>query len=112
MGFRVLPLSPSQSGFICKTRIAPSLPKYHGRRNNSFVVLSARKDDNTSEPKKEKQQQQSLFSSVTEALDFSQVRSEKDAELLEDAREATKSGGRMSKEQVINLILLNSGLNL
>lgn len=106
-------MSPSQSGFICKTRIAPSLPKYHGRRNNSFVVLSARKDDNISEPKKEKkQQQQSLFSSVTEALDFSQVRSEKDAELLEDAREATKSGGRMSKEQVINLILLSSGLNL
>lgn len=43
---------------------------------------------------------QSLFGSITEALDFSQVRSEKDAELLYEAREKTKDGGRMTREQV------------
>lgn len=45
---------------------------------------------------------QSLFGSITEALDFSQVRSEKDAELLYEARESTKSGERMTREQVLN----------
>lgn len=100
MGFKALPLSPSQNGFLCKTGVAPSLSKYRGRRNNSFIVLSAEKDNTIriSEPEKKKQQQ-SLFSSVTEALDFSQVRSVRDAELLEDARDATQSGGRMSREQ-------------
>jgi hypothetical protein len=43
---------------------------------------------------------QSLFGSITEALDFSQVRSEKDAELLYEARESTRGGGRMTREQV------------
>ncbi|OEL19826.1 hypothetical protein BAE44_0019145, partial [Dichanthelium oligosanthes] len=42
---------------------------------------------------------QSLFGSITEALDFSQVRSEKDAELLYEARAKTKDGGRMTREQ-------------
>ncbi|KAK9081350.1 hypothetical protein Syun_031129 [Stephania yunnanensis] len=42
---------------------------------------------------------QSLFSSVAEALDFSQVRSAQDAELLEEAREATRSGKMMNREQ-------------
>ncbi|KAG8054932.1 hypothetical protein GUJ93_ZPchr0001g32364 [Zizania palustris] len=51
------------------------------------------------EEEEEKGSKQSLFGSITEALDFSQVRSEKDAELLYEAREATKDGGRMTKEQ-------------
>ena len=42
----------------------------------------------------------SLFTSLTNALDFAAVRSEKDAELLHDARQTTKSGDRMSCEQV------------
>eukprot|EP01018_Ginkgo_biloba_P015220 Gb_22634 [translate_table: standard] len=42
---------------------------------------------------------QSLFGSIADALDFSQVRSNEDAALLEDARAATKSGERMSREQ-------------
>lgn len=49
----------------------------------------------------------SLFSSVTEALDFSAVRSTRDAELLDDARQATKAGGRMSREQVGACLLLS-----
>ncbi|OVA19667.1 hypothetical protein BVC80_8585g10 [Macleaya cordata] len=54
------------------------------------------KDNKKEEPKKRKQ---SLFGSVTEALDFSQVRSAEDAALLDEAREATKSGGKLNKEQ-------------
>ncbi|EPS65965.1 hypothetical protein M569_08817, partial [Genlisea aurea] len=33
------------------------------------------------------------------ALDFSQARSTKDADLLEEARQATRSGERMTREQ-------------
>ncbi|XP_048446779.1 uncharacterized protein LOC125480224 [Pyrus x bretschneideri] len=39
------------------------------------------------------------FSSVTEALDFSQTRSTEDAVLIEEVRDATKSGERMSRQQ-------------
>ncbi|KAG6418551.1 hypothetical protein SASPL_120755 [Salvia splendens] len=45
------------------------------------------------------ERKQNLFESVTEALDFSQVRSARDAKLLEQARQATKSGDQMSREQ-------------
>ncbi|XP_062108801.1 uncharacterized protein LOC133819541 [Humulus lupulus] len=38
-------------------------------------------------------------SSLRETLDFSQVRSEQDAALLEDSRQATKSGEKMNREQ-------------
>lgn len=71
--------------------------------SNGFrVSAAARKEEAESNDEKNKKEKskQSLFGSVTEALDFSQVRSEKDADLLEDAREATRSGGKMSKEQV------------
>lgn len=70
-----------------------------------FRVSAAKKDKEEEEeeakkttPSKQKPKQ-SLFSSVTEALDFSQVRSTEDADLLEEAREATRSGERMTKEQ-------------
>jgi hypothetical protein len=52
------------------------------------------------------QQQSSFFTSITDALDFAETRSEKDAELLNDARRATQSGDQMSREQVGNSILL------
>lgn len=48
----------------------------------------------------DKEEKKSLFTSLTDALDFAAVRSEKDAELLQDARQATKSGEQMSREQV------------
>lgn len=47
----------------------------------------------------DKEDKKSLFTSLTDALDFAAVRSEKDAELLQDARQATKSGEKMSREQ-------------
>ncbi|XP_022748339.1 uncharacterized protein LOC111297969 [Durio zibethinus] len=63
----------------------------------TFRVSAKQQNGEKEEPKKSKQ---SMFSSVTEALVFSQVRSVKDAELLEEAKEATRTGGRMSREQV------------
>ncbi|KAL2339468.1 hypothetical protein Fmac_007408 [Flemingia macrophylla] len=91
MGLGTLPLTPSYSTFSSKSGLV------HGTTNRSMpnrsikFRVSAKQEDN--------KKKQSLFSSVTEALDFSQVRSSEDAQLLEDAREATKSGERMSREQ-------------
>ena len=56
-------------------------------------------DDDDDDDQKPKTRKQNLFESVTEALDFAQVRSPEDAQLIEDARSATKSGERMSREQ-------------
>ncbi|XP_051138220.1 uncharacterized protein LOC127256309 [Andrographis paniculata] len=60
-------------------------------------VKCAKKEAADEEPKQKRKQ--SFLESVTEALDFSQVRSDRDAELLDDARQATTSGERMSREQ-------------
>ncbi|KAF5738418.1 hypothetical protein HS088_TW13G01317 [Tripterygium wilfordii] len=92
MGLRTLPLTPSHNFYMPSKDFTN-----HGlkRGNHKFRVL-AMSEKKEEEPKKEKQ---SLLSSITEALDFSQVRSEKDAELLEEAREATKTGERMTREQ-------------
>lgn len=103
MGLRALPLSPSQNGFfpnsgITQLGVNQSLTK-HGaiQRRPKFRRVSAKLENEEEELKKDKQ---SLFGMVTDALDFAQVRSEEDAQLLEEAREATKSGEKMSKEQV------------
>ncbi|XP_059666825.1 uncharacterized protein LOC132312465 [Cornus florida] len=101
MGLKALPLSPSHNGFLPKLGVSQNWSKQRVQsldRTSRFSVVSAKveKGNKEEEPKKRKQ---NLFESVTEALDFSQVRSEEDAMLLDDAREATKSGGKMSKEQ-------------
>ncbi|XP_010931347.1 uncharacterized protein [Elaeis guineensis] len=67
-------------------------------RASRLVEVWAKKDASEEKGEAEKSKQ-SLFGSVTEALDFSQVRSSEDAQLLEEAREATRSGGKMSREQ-------------
>jgi hypothetical protein len=64
------------------------------------VVRAAAKDNQGKENGKGEEEKKSLFTSLTDALDFAAVRSEKDAELLQDARQTTKSGDRMSREQV------------
>lgn len=100
MGYKTLPLSSSQNGLF-QHSLAPqtmiSLNNY--RETYRFRVISAKKEDE--EPKKKKQ---SLFTSVTDALDFAQVRSAEDAQLLEDARQVTQSGSRMSREQVFFVV--------
>lgn len=63
------------------------------------VVVRAAAKDNKGKDSKADGDKKSLFTSLTDALDSAAVRSEKDAELLQDARQATKSGDRMSCEQ-------------
>jgi len=87
MAMRALPLTPSKSSSFGAHQIrqisgSPRSVRAHAKGNE------------------EEGSKQSLFGSITEALDFSQVRSEKDAELLYEARESTKGGGRMTREQV------------
>uniref|UniRef100_A0A1J3EKN2 GATA-type transcription activator N-terminal domain-containing protein n=1 Tax=Noccaea caerulescens TaxID=107243 RepID=A0A1J3EKN2_NOCCA len=95
MGLRALPLQHN-GAFVSTTKVPFSRTSPRISRNPRWVVVSAKqeKDD-----EKNKEEETSLFTRLTDALDFSQVRSEKDAELLYEAREATKSGGKMSKEQ-------------
>ncbi len=91
MGLRALPLSSSSHNAF---GVAQTLPRHHHSliRSSKFVVVNSAKEP-------QKKSKQSLFSSVAEALDFSQVRSAEDAQLLEAARDTTQSGGRMSREQ-------------
>ncbi len=83
-----------------------SLPRY------VLVRAAAKEDEKQDSAESDKstttstQQQSSFFTSITDALDFAETRSEKDAELLNDARRATQSGDQMSREQVGNSILL------
>ncbi|XWS65609.1 hypothetical protein CRYUN_Cryun05aG0128400 [Craigia yunnanensis] len=97
MGLRTLPLSPSQNSIPPHVGLPQQFYTHRlSTRSSMFRVSAKQENGEKEEPKKSKQ---SLFSSVTEALDFSQVRSVKDGELLEEAREATRSGGKMSREQ-------------
>ncbi|KAM7277108.1 hypothetical protein ACFE04_018974 [Oxalis oulophora] len=96
MGLRALPISSSQhSCFSPQIGTVPNQKLKNVSSSFKFRVMAATSE----EPEKKEKTKQSLFSSVADALDFSQVRSEQDAELLEEARDATKSGGRMSREQ-------------
>ncbi|CAK7339949.1 unnamed protein product [Dovyalis caffra] len=97
MGLRTLPLSPSQNCFPPHVGVTPqNLSNHRPNKSSNFRISAKTESSDEEEAKKSKQ---SLFSSLTEALDFSQVRSEKDAELLDEARENTRSGGRMTREQ-------------
>uniref|UniRef100_A0A5B6ZMC3 GATA-type transcription activator N-terminal domain-containing protein n=1 Tax=Davidia involucrata TaxID=16924 RepID=A0A5B6ZMC3_DAVIN len=99
MGLKALPLSPSYNGiFPPSLGVAKSLSKSSLYRSSNYRVVSAKLEEKSEEeePKKSKQ---SLFGSLTEALDFSQVRSAEDALLLEEARETTRSGEKMTREQ-------------
>ncbi|KAL5569626.1 hypothetical protein UlMin_026201 [Ulmus minor] len=97
MGLKTLPLTPPHTNFLPNLG-TPQISSNYGANCKTFKfrVLAKKESGKEDEPKKTKQ---SLFGSVTEALDFSQVRSEEDAELLYEARQATKSGGKMTKEQ-------------
>lgn len=99
----VTPFSASQNYYLGGSQYFPKCSIFPSSRtcSSKLVTISAKaKKEDTQEAGKNKKKQ-SLFSSVTEALDFSQVRSARDAELLDEAREKTQSGERMSREQVI-----------
>ncbi|XP_057789572.1 uncharacterized protein LOC131006418 [Salvia miltiorrhiza] len=95
MGFKALGL------LLPPTPTAHTYSHYNfncrGRSSSKVGTVCAKKENVEEEPIPKRKQ--SLFESVTEALDFSQVRSARDAELLDEAREATKSGDKMSREQ-------------
>ncbi|CAN7052078.1 hypothetical protein IGI04_027514 [Brassica rapa subsp. trilocularis] len=95
MGLRALPLQHN-GGFISTTKVPIARTSQRLSRNPRWVVVSAKQEK---DEEKKRGDETSLFTRLTDALDFAQVRSEKDAELLYEAREATKSGGKMSKEQ-------------
>ncbi|XP_031477042.1 uncharacterized protein LOC116248410 [Nymphaea colorata] len=85
------------SGFRQAQQLMNSGP---GRQQGGLTVFARSEGGGQEDGKQAKgSRKQSLFGSVTEALDFSQVRSADDAILLEEARETTRSGGRMSREQ-------------
>ncbi|GMN41158.1 hypothetical protein TIFTF001_010382 [Ficus carica] len=95
MGLRALPLTTPRTNFLPNLGITQMKSDHVVANNKSskkFRVLAKKEEE--SQKKK-----QSLFSSVTEALDFSQVRSAEDAQLLEEARQTTGSGERMTRQQ-------------
>ncbi|KAE8655629.1 Potassium transporter 2 [Hibiscus syriacus] len=112
MGPRALPLSPSQS-IIPEQHILSQ--RLRGKSSPTLFRVSAKQQEEKAEGEgTKKKSKQSLFSSVIEALDFSKVRSAKDAKgyphstcpfaipnakLLDEARDATRLGGRMSRAQ-------------
>lgn len=94
MGLGTLPLTAPYSSFPSSSGLAQNITNRSINRSLKFSVSAKQEKEET------KKSEQSLFSSVTEALDFSQVRSAEDAQLIEDAREATRSGEKMNREQV------------
>lgn len=110
MGLGALPLSSHSVCFPAIIGPAETFPR-NRLSCGSFKLrgISAKLEENDQKRKEEeeeeqandkKRNQQSVFGSVMDALDFSKVRSEEDAQLLDEARQVTKSGGRMTREQV------------
>uniref|UniRef100_A0ACD5WFN5 Uncharacterized protein n=1 Tax=Avena sativa TaxID=4498 RepID=A0ACD5WFN5_AVESA len=95
MAMRALALPPSQSSSF---GLHQSMPSFRPSSASPRSVKAYAKA-NEEEEEEKKVPKQSLFGNITEALDFSQVRSEKDAELLYEARDSIKEEGRMTREQ-------------
>eukprot|EP00262_Sarcandra_glabra_P018424 TRINITY_DN6615_c0_g1_i3.p1 TRINITY_DN6615_c0_g1~~TRINITY_DN6615_c0_g1_i3.p1 ORF type:complete len:148 (+),score=27.51 TRINITY_DN6615_c0_g1_i3:30-446(+) len=108
---RALPLSSSNQCCPPTLGVPLNMSSCRPYKSSNFrgvsVLAKLEEKDENEEPKMSKQ---SLFGSLTDALDFSQVRSAEDALLLEEAREATKSGEKMTKEQWTVSMLRKDGL--
>lgn len=103
MGLRTLSLSSPQNGLFHKSAVPqPMLGRNYRPSYRLRVVSQKTEDDEQEQPKKK----QSFFTSVTDALDFAQARSVEDAQLIDDAREATQTGGQMNREQVLLIITI------
>ncbi|XP_042506005.1 uncharacterized protein LOC122082475 [Macadamia integrifolia] len=98
MGLTAFPLSSSQSYYpsFGAALQNTSSARFHKSYNPRRICANLDENDTEGETKKSKQ---SLFTSLTDALDFSQVRSAQDAQLLEEAREVTSSGEKMTREE-------------
>ncbi|RWV80013.1 hypothetical protein GW17_00058774 [Ensete ventricosum] len=103
MEMRALPLSSHNccppTLRSCNSRCAPRPSACSARPGRVWAMTEEKKSGEEGGTKKKRV---SLFGSITEALDFSQVRSSEDAVLIEDAREVTKSGKKMTREQVLD----------
>lgn len=94
MGLGTLPLTPPYyTSFSSKSSGLVHKNTNNCNRSKKFIVSAKQ------EKKEEDKNKQSFFTSVTDALDFAQPRSAQDAQLIQEAREATKSGEQMSREQ-------------
>ncbi|XP_054788522.1 uncharacterized protein LOC129294302 [Prosopis cineraria] len=93
MGVGTLSFTPPRTAFLSNPGLVHDLSSQRLNKSFQFSVSAKLEKEGPKANKK------SLFSSVTEALDFAQVRSAEDAQLLEDARQATRSGERMTREQ-------------
>jgi hypothetical protein len=109
MEMRVLPLSSSQNYLPPRFGSNNALFKPNFNSLNSEKVYASKEGKNGSTKGEAKQ---SLFTNLTDALDFAQVRSEEDAELLYEAREATKAGGMMTRVQVIWILINHTNTSL
>ncbi|KAF8397022.1 hypothetical protein HHK36_018660 [Tetracentron sinense] len=98
MGMRALPLTSTQKYYPANLGVGQNISIQRPSRSSNLRGIWA-KSEEKSEKEEPKKNKQSLFGAVTEALDFSQVRSAEDAQLLDEAREATTSGGKMTREQ-------------
>lgn len=109
MGTRALLLSSSHN-YCClpSLGVSQNLTGCRPSKVSNTVGVWAKLDEEKGKKGEAKESKQSLFGSLTEALDFSQVRSAEDAQLLDEARDATKGGGRMNREQVKPTKLKNS----
>lgn len=104
MGLEALPLLSASQIYAHVPAFPPQAPNVRFVKAFTVRKIWAKKGEDAGKESTPKKSKQSLFGSVTEALDFSQVRSAEDAGLLDEAREATRAGGRMNKAQV-NFIL-------
>ncbi|XP_057979400.1 uncharacterized protein LOC131165522 [Malania oleifera] len=114
-GMRVLPSlslpSHSHQGIPPSLGVGAALQNLPKQRSSgskfmrgAVVAVSAKsagkemeEGENNNDSKEGKKQ--SLVGSVMDALDFSQVRSAEDAVLLDEARQATRSGSQMNRQQ-------------
>jgi hypothetical protein len=94
---RATALAASSSGV---EGLRPRSSRETPERITSRRCVAVRAAGKESQGKEEEEEKKSLFTSLTDALDFAAVRSDKDAALLQEARQATKLGEKMSREQV------------
>jgi hypothetical protein len=102
----VLPTMAAAACTMCgATALAASSSSVEGLRprperitSRRCVAVRAARKENLG--KEEEEEKKSLFTRLTDALASTAVRSDKDAALLHEARQATKLGEKMSHEQV------------
>eukprot|EP00249_Psilotum_nudum_P009617 c22045_g1_i1 orf=50-598(+) len=94
---RHLILRPAMLSPLLPSSHLPTFPNRKRFASDAVLVRSSEQGRQVGE--EETDGQSSVFSSVADSLDYSQDRSRTDAELIDGARDATRSGEKMSREQ-------------